>query len=76
MSPHRAKATRLSREERMAQILAAATAEFREAGFYRASMSAIATRACVVEGSIYRFFDNKAALLQHSGVRRDLPFSH
>lgn len=47
----------------MDQILAAATEEFRLASFEKASMSAIAARAGVVEGSIYRFFDNKAALL-------------
>lgn len=65
MSPHRTGVVRLSREERMAQILAAATDEFRTAGFDGASMSAIAGRAGIVEGSIYRFFDNKAHLLTH-----------
>lgn len=63
MSPHRTGVVRLSREERMVQILAAATDEFRSAGFDGASMSAIARRAGIVEGSIYRFFDNKAHLL-------------
>jgi len=54
---------RLPREERISQILAAATDEFRAAGFDGASMSAIANRAGIVEGSIYRFFTNKAELL-------------
>jgi TetR/AcrR family transcriptional regulator, fatty acid metabolism regulator protein len=57
------RAARLSREVREAQILAAATEEFRLAGFDGASMSSIAARAGMVEGSIYRFFDGKAALL-------------
>lgn len=65
MSVHRSGVVRLSREERMGQIVTAATDEFRAAGFEGASMSAIAGRAGVVEGSIYRFFNNKAHLLTH-----------
>ena len=63
MTSHRPGVVRLSREERVRQILAAATDEFRAAGFDGASMAAIASRAGIVEGSIYRFFENKATLL-------------
>lgn len=59
----RSGVVRLSREERVRQILAAATDEFRASGFDGTSMSAIASRAGIVEGSIYRFFASKAALL-------------
>ncbi|WP_083545789.1 TetR/AcrR family transcriptional regulator [Sulfitobacter alexandrii] len=63
MTARAPRTARLSREVREAQILAAATEEFRLAGFDGASMSSIAARAGMVEGSIYRFFDGKAALL-------------
>lgn len=63
MSPNRPRVMRLSREERIRQILVAATREFRASDFDGASMSAIAAGAGMVEGSIYRFFSNKAELL-------------
>jgi len=63
MTPQRQRVARLSREERMRQILAAATDEFRSLGLEGASMSGIAKRAGIVEGSIYRFFNNKAELM-------------
>lgn len=54
---------RLSRERRVADIMAAARAVFRERGYEDAPLSEIAERANVVEGSIYRYFDNKRDLL-------------
>lgn len=54
---------RLSRERRVADIMAAARSVFREKGYEDAPMSDIAERANVVEGSIYRYFENKRDLL-------------
>lgn len=54
---------RLPRERRVADIMAAARAVFREKGYEDAPLSEIAERAKVVEGSIYRYFDNKRDLL-------------
>lgn len=54
---------RLSRERRVAEIMAAARAVFREKGYEEAPLSDIAERANVVEGSIYRYFENKRDLL-------------
>lgn len=54
---------RLSRERRVADIMAAAREVFREKGYEEAPLSDIAVRANVVEGSIYRYFDNKRDLL-------------
>lgn len=54
---------RLSREQRVAEIMSAARAVFREKGYEDAPLSDIAERANVVEGSIYRYFENKRDLL-------------
>ncbi len=54
---------RLSRERRMADIMRAARDVFREKGYEDALISDIAERADVVEGSIYRYFENKRDLL-------------
>jgi TetR/AcrR family transcriptional regulator, fatty acid metabolism regulator protein len=54
---------RLPRERRIAEIVAAARAEFREKGYQEALLSDIAERAKVVEGTIYRYFENKYDLL-------------
>lgn len=59
----RRRVFRLSRERRVADIMAAARDVFREKGYEDAPMSDIAERANVVEGSIYRYFDNKRDLL-------------
>ena len=53
---------RLSRERRVSDIMEAATQVFREKGYDDALISDIAERASVVEGSIYRYFDNKRDL--------------
>lgn len=54
---------RLSRERRVSDIMAAARSVFREKGYEDAPLSDIAERANVVEGSIYRYFENKRDLL-------------
>lgn len=59
----RRKGLRLSRERRIAEIMAAARAVFREKGYDDALLSEIAERAEVVEGNIYRYFDGKRDLL-------------
>lgn len=59
----RKRASRLPRERREADILEAARTVFRLRGYEAASISEIAERAGVVEGSIYRYFQNKRALL-------------
>lgn len=59
----RRQASRLSRAQRVAEIMSAARAVFREKGYEDAALSDIAGRANVVEGSIYRYFENKRDLL-------------
>lgn len=54
---------RLSRERRVADIMTAARSVFREKGYEDAPLSEIAELANVVEGSIYRYFENKRDLL-------------
>jgi len=55
--------SRLPRERRVADIMAAARAVFDEKGYAAASVAEIAERAGVVEGSVYRYFEHKRALL-------------
>lgn len=62
-APGRRQVHRLSRERRVADIMDAARAVFRERGYEDAPLSEIAERANVVEGSIYRYFENKRDLL-------------
>jgi AcrR family transcriptional regulator len=50
-------------EARRSQILDAAAAVFAEKGFHRATTKQIARTAGVSEGTIYNYFDSKAALL-------------
>lgn len=61
--PARRQVFRLSKERRVADIMAAARSVFREKGYEDAPLSDIAERANVVEGSIYRYFENKRDLL-------------
>lgn len=61
--PGRRQAVRLPREQRVAEIMQAARAVFIEKGYEEALLSDIAERADVVEGSIYRYFENKRDLL-------------
>src|SRR3954470_15169027 len=62
-STARRQVNRLPPERRIADIMMAAKAVFTEKGYDEALISDIAERAGVVEGSIYRFFTNKRALL-------------
>ena len=45
------------------QILDAATKVFAEQGFHRATMRDVARAAGIADGTIYNYFDNKAALV-------------
>ena len=59
----RRQVSRLPKERRVADIMAAARSVFREKGYEDAPLSDIADRANMVEGSIYRYFENKRDLL-------------
>jgi len=61
--PSRQNVFRLPRERRVADIMRAARAVFEDKGYDAALISEIAERAQVVEGTIYRYFENKRALL-------------
>jgi len=61
--PKKRIVNRLPRERREADILEAAQHVFRLRGYENASISEIAERAGVVEGSIYRYFQNKRDLV-------------
>lgn len=61
--PSRPPVYRLPRERRVADIMAAARKVFEDKGYDEALISDIAERAHVVEGTIYRYFENKRALL-------------
>lgn len=60
----RRRVTRLPPERRIADIMRAAREVFAEKGYDEALISDIADRAGIVEGSIYRFFENKRDLLK------------
>lgn len=62
-TPVRKQVVRLSRERRVADILAAARSVFRERGYENTLVSEVAERANVVEGSVYRYFESKHDLL-------------
>lgn len=55
--------SRLPRERRVADIMRAARDVFDEKGYDAASVAEIAARAGIVEGSVYRYFEHKRALL-------------
>lgn len=59
----RSRRTRRPRAEREAEILEAARAVFAERGYGAAAVAEIATRAGVVEGTVYSYFESKRALL-------------
>ncbi|MBS0378900.1 MAG: TetR/AcrR family transcriptional regulator [Proteobacteria bacterium] len=56
---------RWPRDERVAAITEAARAVFCEKGFLESSTAEVAARAGVVEGTLYRYFPSKRALLLH-----------
>jgi AcrR family transcriptional regulator len=55
--------SRLPRERRIADIMTAAREVFDAKGYDDASVAEIAERAGMVEGSVYRYFEHKRALL-------------
>ncbi|HJP21052.1 MAG: TetR/AcrR family transcriptional regulator [Alphaproteobacteria bacterium] len=63
MAVARRPVTRLPRAQRVSDILAAARAVFSERDYEESSISEIAARAGVVEGTIYKFFAGKRDLL-------------
>jgi AcrR family transcriptional regulator len=62
-SAGRRQVVRMPREQRVAEMMRAARSVFIEKGYEEALISDIAMRAEVVEGSIYRYFQNKRDLL-------------
>lgn len=52
-----------SREVRIAEILQAAREQFGDKGYEQTSMAEIAASVGVVEGTVYKYFDSKRALL-------------
>ena len=61
--PRKKSFVRLNREQRVGDILAAASLVFSEHGYENAAVSEIAERAGVVEGTVYKYFESKRALL-------------
>jgi TetR/AcrR family transcriptional regulator, fatty acid metabolism regulator protein len=59
----RRTSVRLPQERRIADIMAAARIVIAEKGYENALMSEIAERAGIVEGTLYRYFENKRDLL-------------
>lgn len=82
----RRASVRLPRERRISDILSAAREVFRARGYANAAVSEIAAGASVVEGTIYKYFENKQALLGRvleqwyetllADYARDLPGIH
>jgi AcrR family transcriptional regulator len=64
MSPRAPEETQRIREERQAEILAAATELFAGKGFHETKVSEIAARAGVSQGTVYWYFDSKEALFE------------
>lgn len=57
------RSSRLTREQRVSEILRAAREAFRESGYEGTTVADIAARLGVVEGLIYKHFDSKRSLL-------------
>lgn len=55
-------------QQRVVQILEAAVRVFSEVGYEAASTTAIAKQAKTSVGSLYRFFPDKAVILQALGM--------
>lgn len=60
------KRRRRRKEARPAELIEAGLAEFAEKGFAATRMEDIATRADVVKGTIYLYFDSKEALFKEA----------
>jgi AcrR family transcriptional regulator len=63
VKPVRRTSVRLSQERRVADIMSAARRVIAQRGYENALMSEIAEQAGIVEGSLYRYFENKRDLL-------------
>ena len=61
--PGKKNASRLSPDDRTADIMAAARVVISRKGYEKTLLSDIAEQAGIVEGTIYRYFENKRALL-------------
>ncbi len=61
----RTRSSRLSREDRVAEIVVQARAVIAERGYENALVAEVAARSNVVEGTIYRYFDTKRDLFIH-----------
>ena len=59
MNKHEPRNQRLPREDRIRDIMKAAREVFCERGFANSSISEIATRAGIAQGTIYKFFESK-----------------
>jgi AcrR family transcriptional regulator len=80
--PARVAAPRLSREQRISEILVVAREEFCEKGYEQTAVAGIAARLGVVEGLVFKYFATKRELLlkviEHwydeisGGIARDL----
>lgn len=64
MTPRKPEKSQQIREERQAQILEAALALFAEKGLHDTKVSEIAVQAGVSQGTVYWYFDSKAALFE------------
>lgn len=62
-NPRKRSAVRLPQEQRVSDIMAAARRVIAEKGYENTLMSEIAERAGVVEGTLYRYFENKRDLM-------------
>ena len=62
-APSPSRVVRLPKQQRQGEILDIASALFCERGYAQTSMSEIAARLAVVEGTLYKHFDNKRQLL-------------
>jgi TetR/AcrR family fatty acid metabolism transcriptional regulator len=63
VKPPRRASVRLPQERRVADIMSAARRVIADRGYENALMSEIAEQAGIVEGSLYRYFENKRDLL-------------
>lgn len=61
--PRRRKSSRLSQDQRVSDILAAANDLIDTKGYENVTMVEIAERANIVEGTVYRYFKNKDELM-------------
>lgn len=63
MTPRTGEQNEQLREQRQAQLLAAAQRVFSRKGFHAATVSDVAAEAGVSQGTVYHYFDSKESLL-------------